>query len=103
MVGYPPVGAMARVEFRHSDRRKVAAWGREAGDLLSEITRGHVKVLGPIEPPIARLEGQHRLHLLLKASSRKRLREALSKLLDGHLGKLAGRHMLVEIDPYSLL
>jgi primosomal protein N' (replication factor Y) len=103
MVGYPPVGALARVEFRHQDRSKVGAWGREAGAFLQGITRGRVKVLGPIEPPIARLEGRHRLHLLLKADSRQRLREVLSKLLDGNLSKLAGRHMIVEIDPYSLL
>ena len=102
-VGYPPAGALARVEFRHKDRGKVDSLSSEAGRILRGASAQGVRILGPSDPPLARLEGFHRRHILLKAPSRQQLRVLLSSLLDGPLGRHSGRAMLVEIDPYSLM
>lgn len=103
MVGYPPSGALARVEMRHKDAARVDALGREVERFLKGVCGNTVRLLGPMEPPLARLEGFYRRHILLKARERHRLRSALSALLDGPLGKWEGRSLMVEIDPHVLL
>lgn len=103
MVSYPPHAALAKVEFRHADRAKAEALGREAAARLRAAAASAVRLLGPVEPPIARLEGKSRVHILLKAPARHLLHAALSVLLEGPLGRHAGRTMLVEMDPHNLL
>jgi primosomal protein N' (replication factor Y) (superfamily II helicase) len=103
MVGYPPVGALARVEFRHKEAARAEALSREAGTWLRAQASQGVRILGPTEPPLGRLEGLHRRHILLKAPARQPLRALLSGLLDGPLGRHVGKSAFVEIDPYSLM
>ncbi|OYV98678.1 MAG: primosomal protein N' [Acidobacteria bacterium 37-65-4] len=103
MVGYPPAGALGRVEIRHADPSKADALAREIGSTLRAGATSAVRILGPTEPPLGRLEGLYRRHILLKSPSRQRLRALLSALLDGPMGRHSGRNMLVEIDPYSLM
>jgi primosomal protein N' (replication factor Y) len=103
MVSYPPHSALAKVEFRHADRLRADALGREAASRLREAASPAVRILGPVDPPIARLEGKHRVHILLKAPARHLLHAALSQLLDGPMGRHAGRTMLVEMDPHNLM
>ena len=103
MVGYPPAGALGRVEIRHADPSKVEALAREIGAALRAAATPAVRILGPTEPPLGRLEGLYRRHILLKSASRQRLRALLTTLLDGPMGRYSGRAMLVEIDPYSLM
>jgi primosomal protein N' (replication factor Y) len=103
MVGYPPTGALARLEFRHSDPAKAEALAREAGALLHASASRSVRILGPTEPPLGRLEGLYRRHILLKAPSRHQLRALLAELLEGPLGRHSGKAMFLEIDPHSLM
>jgi len=103
MVGYPPVGALARVEFRHADKARVDLLARKAEAALRTAGDREVRILGPVEPPLARLEGRYRVHILLKAPERQRLRAAIAAFLQGSLGPHNGREMSVEIDPYVLM
>lgn len=103
MVGYPPASALARIEIRHKDRSRTEALAREAGRLLQEAKDFQLKILGPVEAPLARLEGFWRVHILLRGDSRSRLRAVLTRLLDSHLGRHSGRELSVEIDPYNLM
>jgi primosomal protein N' (replication factor Y) len=103
MVGYPPVGALARVEFRHKEAARVEALAREAGASLRAAASQGVRILGPTEPPIGRLEGLYRRHILLKATARNPLRALLAEFLAGPLGRHSGKWVFVEIDPYSLM
>jgi primosomal protein N' (replication factor Y) len=103
MVGYPPAGALARVEFRHADKARVDLLARKAEAALRTAGDREVRILGPVEPPLARLEGRYRVHILLKAPERQRLRAAIASFLQGSLGPHNGREMSVEIDPYVLM
>ena len=98
-----PSGALARVEFRHKEPERAEALSREAGTWLRAQASQGVRILGPTEPPLGRLEGLHRRHILLKAPARQQLRALLAGLLDGPLGRHVGKSAFVEIDPYSLM
>ena len=54
MVGYPPAGALGRVEIRHADPSKADALAREAGLALRSAAPPGVRILGPTEPPLGR-------------------------------------------------
>ena len=103
MVGYPPAGALARVEFRHADPSKADAIAREAGLVLRSAASSAVRILGPTDPPLGRLEGLYRRHILLKSGSRRQLRAVLSTLLQSPCGRHNGKAMLVEVDPNNLM
>jgi primosomal protein N' (replication factor Y) len=103
MVGYPPAGALARVEIRHADPAKADSIAREAGLALRSAATAAVRILGPTDPPLGRLEGLYRRHILLKSVSRQRLRAVLSILLESPCGRHNGKAMLVEVDPCNLM
>jgi primosomal protein N' (replication factor Y) (superfamily II helicase) len=72
--------------------------------LRSSIKDASLRVLGPAPAPIARIKGDHRFQILVKARSRKRAREALDIAMDRVLA--AGhnsRSFSVEVDPISLM
>ncbi len=102
-VGYPPAAALARIEFRHADPAKVESLSRQAERRLRASADGEVRLLGPVDPPIPRLEGRYRKHILLRSRERRRLQALLAGLLDSPLGVHSGRDMLVEVDPYVLM
>jgi primosomal protein N' (replication factor Y) (superfamily II helicase) len=64
----------------------------------------HARILGPAPAPLARLKGEHRLQILVKAVNRKKLRELLDFALHDAQEKFCDlKTVNVEIDPISLL
>jgi len=64
----------------------------------------HCRVLGPAPAPLARLKGEHRIQLLIKSRSRRRLRE----VIDAGIAALVRRgqntrSINIEIDPISIM
>ena len=62
------------------------------------------RILGPAPASISRLKGEYRIQLLVKSTSRKKLREMLEMGL--HLAENNGaemRHIYTEIDPVNLM
>jgi len=105
IAGYPPLTALARVEIRHKDPRRADGLAGEAAALLESLRPGRgLRILGPVEAPIPRLEGRYRRQILLKAPSRNLLRSVLESFL---ADPFARKHMAsaldAEIDPGSLL
>jgi primosomal protein N' (replication factor Y) len=111
---YPPYMKLARILIRGKDQAatRAAALGAaealRAGVLL--ITKTHedtkkdgILILGPAEPPINKLEGYFRQHILIKAATS----EVLSELLSGPrleaLGKLKGADAVIDVDAVSML
>jgi len=103
MMLYPPVGALAKVEFRGKVPGRVQALAEEASALLRKKRREGLRILGPMAPPLEKLEGLTRRRILLRAKERQRLRSILSELLSSPLGAHNGRDMFVEVDPYDLM
>jgi primosomal protein N' (replication factor Y) len=102
---YPPFTALINilVHDKEFDRANMAATDL-ARELKQSAQEASLRVLGPAPAPIARLKGEHRFQLLIKARSRQRAREALDVAMD----RLAAvghnlRSISIEVDPVSLM
>jgi primosomal protein N' (replication factor Y) len=61
-------------------------------------------ILGPAPAPLARLKGEHRLQILLKAANRTKLRQTLDfALAEAETRFCDLKVVYVEIDPVNLL
>jgi len=103
--GYPPFTRLATVLFSGRDEARV----EEAATRLREAIEGQagasgVEVLGPAPQALARLKGQHRWHLLLKAKSATRLREVAALALEqADAARLGGVRVMADVDPVEVL
>jgi primosomal protein N' (replication factor Y) len=61
-----------------------------------------LEVLGPVECPIARIAGNHRVHLILKASRLSVCRAAARRAVRT-VGRTAGAYIEIDVDPVSML
>jgi primosomal protein N' (replication factor Y) len=97
-LAYPPCGRVAKVLLHGKDAGRVREAADAAGSALRAFGRG--SVLGPAEPSIARIQGRHRLQILLKARTSAELQAALGALPERLPG---GVERIVDVDPQSLL
>jgi primosomal protein N' (replication factor Y) len=102
---YPPFTALINicVHDKEFDRANLASTDL-ARELRQYATDSSLRVLGPAPAPLARLKGEHRFQILIKARSRTRAREALDMAMDrvmalGH----NPRSISIEVDPVSLM
>jgi primosomal protein N' (replication factor Y) len=105
-LNYPPYVALASLLVHHEDFARVESTASEIKRALDEANADRsIRILGPAPAPLARLRGEHRYHILLKARSRPRLRE----LLDLALANAAQtpscdlQAVNLEIDPVNLM
>ncbi len=103
LMRYPPFSALANLLIR-APRQEDAY--RLAGELafLLNPPPPELKVLGPAEAPVPRLKREFRYQILIKAASRKVLREQLT-VLRRHAAqrKWPPTALAVDVDPLSLL
>jgi primosomal protein N' (replication factor Y) len=102
---YPPFIALGSLLVHGPDLNKVRNDAFELRKQFDAVNRDRtVRILGPAPAPLARLKGEHRFQLLIKSSSRKRLREvadAALKLVAERGVNL--RTINLEIDPVSMM
>jgi primosomal protein N' (replication factor Y) len=102
---YPPFSALINVLVHDKDYDKATTISTDLGRELRMAGReASVRVLGPAPAPLARLKGEHRFQILIKARSRRSAREALDRamaraLATGHNPK----SISVEVDPVNLM
>jgi primosomal protein N' (replication factor Y) len=98
--GYPPFTRLARLIFRGRDAKVTERECTEAvAALRSRVDERTIKVVGPAEAPIRRINNRFRWHALIKAPGPEALREALR----GVSRRLPGVEVTVDVDPVSLL
>ncbi len=100
---YPPFAALANILVRSERKDQAEAWAAELGRMLEPAPEG-VKVLGPAEAPVARIRGEHRYQMLIKAASRQRLGEILASIRH-HAAqqKWPAAALILDVDPLTLL
>ena len=101
---YPPHSALALllVKDRVFDRARAGALA--VAGALRAMARSSLKVFGPAPAPLERLRGEYRVQVLVKATSRKQMQEALAELL-GRLDRRTPRleSLVIDVDPMSTL
>ncbi|HVH29467.1 MAG TPA: primosomal protein N' [Vicinamibacterales bacterium] len=99
---YPPLVALVNVVVR---ARTFGGAMDNASDIAQRLRQSECAadflLLGPAPAPLGRLRGEYRAQLLLKGTSRKRMREALRSVL-AERPDLA-RRTIVDVDPVSVL
>ena len=104
-LGYPPFVALASILVHHASLN----FAHDNAEILKESlvrfnAERHARILGPAPAPLARLKGEHRLQILVKAVNRKKLRELLDFALHDAQEKFCDMKTVnVEIDPINLL
>ncbi|HXG65378.1 MAG TPA: primosomal protein N' [Blastocatellia bacterium] len=102
---YPPFTALINICVKDKEYDRASATATDLGRELREAAKDStLRVLGPAPAPLARLKGEHRFQILVKARSRRRAREALDLAMDRVIA--AGhnpRSISVEVDPISLM
>jgi primosomal protein N' (replication factor Y) len=102
---YPPFSALINICVHDKEFDRAASASADlARELREAASDQSIRVLGPAPAPLARLKGEHRFQILIKARSRRRAREALDVAMDRVL--TAGhnaRSISIEVDPVSLM
>jgi primosomal protein N' (replication factor Y) len=96
--GYPPFQRLVNIVFSGTSKGAVLELSAQAAARLAEIPT--VEVLGPVDCALERLQSRWRRHVLLKlpaGESPKSIGEALLGLGGKDL------HVLIDVDPYSLM
>jgi len=98
---YPPFVALASILVHGPDLSRTKNTSLE---LRKELDLANVericRVLGPAPAPLARLKGEHRIHLLIKTRNRRRLRQLIDTAVTAITGRgHNSRTINVEIDP----
>jgi primosomal protein N' (replication factor Y) len=101
---YPPFVSMVNIISRDPDERLAQS---RLVDLVSAIKsapmdrRKGVGIIGPTPAVLARLRGEFRWHLVLRSSDRAALLGLVRRSLDQRSD--LKRHLLVDVDPVSML
>ncbi len=104
--GYPPYGSIARIIVRGPELPPTEAF---ADTIARAITKTReiqgatdVRLLGPAAPPIARLRGNHRLHMILVSSDAGQLNRLLTRV-DSELKPPKDVLYVIDVDPIDML
>lgn len=102
---YPPLVSLASLLVRGTDLNRARETALELRRQLDAANQDRdCRVLGPAPAPLARLKGEHRIQLLLKSRSRKRLRGVIDAALNAMTQSgINTRSINIEIDPISIM
>jgi primosomal protein N' (replication factor Y) len=103
LMRYPPFSALANVLVRSQKQEDALAMSAELERFVSPPPEG-LKVLGPAEAPVAKLNSEFRYQVLIKAASRKKLNETLQSIRKQGMEKhWSPTGLVIDVDPLTLL
>ncbi|MCY7374760.1 MAG: primosomal protein N' [Pyrinomonadaceae bacterium] len=104
-LNYPPFVALASILIKHANYDYAFDNAQILRECLQNLNaEKNCIILGPAPAPLARLKGEHRLQILVKARNRRKLREILDFALHDAQEKFCDLKIVsVEIDPVNLL
>lgn len=100
---YPPFASLANIVFRSERQEEALRMSGEISELLKDIREG-VRILGPAEAPVPRVNKEFRYQMLVKASQRKLLAEILERIRQRALERnWPATALVIDVDPLNLL
>ncbi|HXG92099.1 MAG TPA: primosomal protein N' [Blastocatellia bacterium] len=102
---YPPFSALINICVHDKEFDRANSISTDlARELRQQASDSSLRVLGPAPAPLARIKGEHRFQILIKARSRTRAREALDVAMDRVISLgYNPRSISIEVDPISLM
>jgi primosomal protein N' (replication factor Y) len=108
-LGYPPFSHLAKVQIQGTDQEAAERTARRLGRGMEETRRQEeptdIRILGPVEAPIARIKGRHRWQILVKGGRVDRLHRFLHRVdaISSRLTRGTGVRVVIDVDPYQML
>ena len=110
-LNYPPFSSIANLRLLGNSRTKTERiaqqMGEKIGNILKRQSRGKkdIEVLGPVEPPIAKLKGKYRQQILIKSRRSGYLNRLLTEVGKGSAQILSssGVRLIIDVDPYQMM
>ncbi len=104
-LNYPPFVALASILIKHANYNYAFDNAEILRDCLQKAdSKRMCRILGVAPAPLARLKGEHRLQILIKARNRAKLRETLDFALADAQEKFCDLRIVnVEIDPINMM
>ncbi len=104
---YPPLGHVARIIVRGESEQLTEAFAESLRDRLEAAARSleaEVRVLGPAPPPIGKLRGKFRFHILLQSTDNTKLGQTV-RLATAEIRPPAKDDIqfVLDIDPIDML
>jgi primosomal protein N' (replication factor Y) (superfamily II helicase) len=104
--GYPPYQRLARIVLRSEDANAVEAFAelmtKAFKNLLSKPSQESLRLLGPAECPVFRLNGFYRFHFQFQSSSSVRLHQVIREVI-AVVKVPYDVECQIDIDPFSML
>jgi len=100
---YPPFAALVQLIVSNPDALKARVWAAAVAAALRGDLEAGLLVSGPGPAPLERLHGKYRQQILVRASGRRRLIDAVARALEKSSRDAPPRAITVDVDPYSLL
>ncbi|MBS2020072.1 MAG: primosomal protein N' [Deltaproteobacteria bacterium] len=107
-LGYPPFSRMALARVDGLDERETqdatSELARAAREIARDTTKGEMlMVLGPTPAPIARVRNRYRFRVMLRSTSRERLREGTLAIHAAASRLPRSVRVAIDVDPVGLL
>lgn len=100
---YPPFSAFANLIVRDQKQEGALRMATELGYLLNPQPEG-VRVMGPAEAAVPRIQEEYRYQILLKAAKRSVLRNLVNKIRSfAETERWRSTALVVDVDPISLM
>ncbi len=103
---YPPFSVLVNIIIRNKELSAAQATAAELARQLRAASQQErsVRVLGPASAPIARIKGEHRMQILVKAKSRVRAREVLDlAIANMNCSAKDLESITIDVDPIDLI
>ena len=111
LLGYPPFAYLACIRIQGRRKEVAERAARRLGRGMEEVRRemrnagSGLRVLGPVEAPIARIQGRFRWQILIKGTGVETLHRFLMQVeaLSDRSLRNADVRVLTDVDPYQML
>ncbi|MDA1194767.1 MAG: primosomal protein N' [Planctomycetota bacterium] len=100
--GYPPFGRLLRVVLRAKDARALDSRARETQGRIVRAATRETHILGPAIPPVPRVQGFHRRHIMVKATDHREIARVLEALRKAPRPK-GGVEEIWDVDPLGVI
>lgn len=100
---YPPFSAMANILVRSEKQEMALRMGTELGHHITPAPE-KLKITGPLEAAVLRVQNEYRYQFLIKAASRKALNELLRRIQEfARKNKWNATALVIDVDPLTLM